>query len=264
MKAKGFTKLSVIFMVLIGAVAATGLGYGLWTQTLNISETVSTGDVTLEYQIAFTDDDGIEDLSLFDDGDDDTGEIFDLYPIESSADPSSGSTTTTPATRYDKDVGKCVATVTTLVSPNDTVSVDKENVYPNYHCTALMTVDNKGSIPVKLEKIELIVAGATPFPVDPSGGLTPVDLTNTDGDGIANDPDPVDQDIEIEFVGIALCTQVDPADVFDLLLHQRILWDIPQTTTLSYDVKLHMAQWNELGDADVSPADGVCDAVGGP
>jgi hypothetical protein len=137
MKNWSFARIGIVFMLLVMAVALTGMGYGLWAQTLTISETVNTGSVSLEYTLAFTNDDGIPTDPSFD-ADDNDGpiQIFDFNATSSSADPlESGPFVGSPnstTTRYHKDMGRCEA----AVSLPDSATLTKTNVYPSYHCTA--------------------------------------------------------------------------------------------------------------------------------
>jgi len=252
MKNWSFARIGIVFMLLVMAVALTGMGYGLWAQTLTISESVNTGSVSLEYTLAFTNDDGVPTDALFD-GDDNNStstQIFDFNATSSSADPlesgpfvgSSNSTTT----RYDKDVGQCSA----AVSSPDSATLTKTNVYPSYHCTAWFDIVNNGSVPVKIKSITLEVA-ATSTKIDPNGGPLAIDL----GDS----PAP---DVEVEVLGVTLCQQIDPQDpATRVTIDQHVLADAPQGDDLFYTVKIEMAQWNELGNTVV---DTECAAAGGP
>ena len=260
MKGWGVSKIGVVFMLLISAVAATGMGYGLWAQSLTITETVSTGNVTLEYTLAFTDDDGKVDDVAYDSEDDDGvthPPLFDVHGTSSSPDPSA--TGEDPKPHYDKDIARCAAAVG---AQPDTATVFKDNVYPSYHCTAWFDVLNSGTIPVKVKSITLTVSttSTTSTKVDPlSVSSTPLDLDNADGDDIL----ATGADVEVTVTHIELCQQIEPQETVRMDIDQHILQEAPQTQTLSYTVKVEMAQWNELGDI-VDTLTTECQFIGGP
>ena len=243
-------KVSVVFMLLVSAVAVTGMGYGWWSQTLVISKTVNTGNVDLVYQGASTNDDATTTGGLIDSDDNDLMiQIFDFWATSSSADPSAfgpaGTSTATSTPRYDKDVALCEASI---VSP-DTATLDEYRVYPSYHCTAWFDIANNGTVPVKVESIRLLFATSTEVFIDPALGVTPVDLNGDELD-----------DVEFDIENINLCFQIDPGQVIRMAVHQHLLMDAPQTDVLSYSVLVDMAQWNALGNIAVG---GVCLPAGG-
>jgi hypothetical protein len=242
-----FGKVGIGFMLLMITIAATGMGYGLWAQTLSVQEVVNTGDVNLEYTLAFTDDDGVVTAVGFDTNDNNaTGtQVFDAWGAASSADPSA--TGTDPKPRYDKDVAKCVAAVT----QTDVATITKDEVYPSYHCNAWLDVLNQGSIPVKVKSIAVSLTSttSTPLLIDPAQpGFTPVDLDNADGDFNLS----TGGDIEIDFSGLTLCQQIDPGENHRLTVEQHILQAAPQSANLQYNIQITMGQWNELSNTVVA------------
>ncbi|MFQ5931944.1 MAG: hypothetical protein ACE5MM_06025, partial [Nitrospiraceae bacterium] len=151
--------IGTLFVVLVVALAAIGVGYGLWSQSLFIRGTVQTGNVSAEFRGAFSDDDGqVDDASL------DAGDTGDC-PISSASGPSSCDPAASedgipddspggpgPEPRFDKDVGRCVAEVL----PNRTLArVTKTSVYPGYFCTSWFAVHNDGTVPVKIASAEV-------------------------------------------------------------------------------------------------------------
>jgi len=128
-----------LFLLMI-ALAAIGVGYGLWQKTLTISGTVSTGNVNAGFTQAYTDDDGRVDVSTKDPTD--TG---DCRIGTSSCDPSGPGP---DAPRYDKGVATCVARVE---DNGGTVTISIGNGYPSYYCTIWAHIKNTGSIPVRIQ-----------------------------------------------------------------------------------------------------------------
>src|SRR3970040_1007247 len=61
MSARKPIPVGTLFMGLVVALAAVGVGYGLWSKTLFIQGSVSAGDLNAVFVDAFTDDDGVVD-----------------------------------------------------------------------------------------------------------------------------------------------------------------------------------------------------------
>jgi hypothetical protein len=55
-----FLPVGILFMVLVMALAALGVGYGHWTKTLDINGSVTTGEVNADFDSASTSDTGID------------------------------------------------------------------------------------------------------------------------------------------------------------------------------------------------------------
>lgn len=122
----------VVMLALLLAVA--GVVYTHWTTSLDIDGQVQTGNVSVQWNEAWTNDDGVDN----DDGEpvegvyDGTGTSTD--PMENAYNPA----------RYDKDVGECYAN-----GGGSSLGVNLWGVYPSYNCnmTGLVTVD--GNVPVR-------------------------------------------------------------------------------------------------------------------
>ena len=112
-----FVKIGLLFLVLALALAAVGVGYAMWDKTLDITGTVSTGEVNMEITSVASDD-----------------------PPGALLDPGK-----------DKDVG----TTTAYIDPTDNqrAIVTIENGYPCYEVSVHFTAHNSGTIPVKLQDI---------------------------------------------------------------------------------------------------------------
>jgi hypothetical protein len=57
---KRFLSAGILFMVLVGMLAAIGTGYALWSKTLNIEGTVNTGTVDADFDSASASDTGTD------------------------------------------------------------------------------------------------------------------------------------------------------------------------------------------------------------
>lgn len=231
----------VAFLGISVAVGFTvmGVGFGLWSQQLDVAPVVNTGNVDLTFISALTDDDGTVSNPSLDSNDNNGGtQLYDAWGAASSADPSA--TGIDPKPRYDKDVARCVATITNGQLGN----ISKYSVYPGYHCTAWFDMQNNGSVPVKVKRITIATSTGS-VNVDPSQGPFSVDLDGDDG-----------TDTSILLANIGLCQQIDPTQVQRMLIFQNILQQAPETSTLSFQIDVEVAQWNELGDFPGS--DNVC------
>ncbi len=166
MKQLGFAKVGIIVMVLTSAVAAIGMGFGLWAQVLSIQGIVETGSVDAQFsnetygvgyeifdEAPFTNDDGRPNNPMKDPFDDNQGEIYDAWPEDSSRDPVEPGMLGSPAERSDKDVARCWVEK----DEGETVlTVYVEDAYPSYWCTAWFHVRNRGSVPLKLQSAALL------------------------------------------------------------------------------------------------------------
>lgn len=113
---KRFLTAGILFMVLVGMLAAIGTGYALWSKTLNIQGSVQTGEVDADFDAATTND-----------------------PV-GTIDPG-----------YDKDVASCeVSGVGT-----QTLTVTILNGYPSYTCAVDFLVTNTGTVPVKVQSFDI-------------------------------------------------------------------------------------------------------------
>jgi len=108
------TKITVLVLLLVFALAAIGIGYAMWDKTLSIDGTVNTGDLDVHF-IGATSTDGPGALDAPD---------------------------------YDKDVGQTVCEIDAV--DDQLVLVTVSNVYPSYEALCNLKWENNGTIPVKL------------------------------------------------------------------------------------------------------------------
>ena len=117
-------KIAIIFLTVIIALALCGVGYALWAQTLHIE-----GTVTVQ-----------------------TGNFGGGFTDCSTNDPPG---TIDPG--KDKDVAWCTAE---LAEPENSgwekVIVTIENAYPCYECEVNVTVQNHGTLPMRIARVDVI------------------------------------------------------------------------------------------------------------
>jgi predicted ribosomally synthesized peptide with SipW-like signal peptide len=114
-----------MFLILVIALAAVGVGYALWSETLTITGTVTTGEVDVE---------------------------FSQYPVEECVDVNGVLTCPEPPEKA--DVANCVAE---WLGPDndsegddgsDLLQVTVTGMYPSYHCKVSFDVTSTGNVPV--------------------------------------------------------------------------------------------------------------------
>jgi predicted ribosomally synthesized peptide with SipW-like signal peptide len=111
-------KTRFVAMVLAVAVMLIGAGYAAWTDTLIITNTVSTGNLDVDM---------------------DTGSVY-VYPTASAETPD----------------GITNRTAKAELTGEDEVTVTITNLYPNAKAVVTIPVINDSSIPVKVNKFETV------------------------------------------------------------------------------------------------------------
>jgi hypothetical protein len=114
---RGFFSAGVLFLVIVGLLGALAVGYGLWSKTLTVNGTVTTGNFNADWDWAT-----VSDLGL---------------------DPCTPGLNPNPCTYPPKDVGSC--SVDGVGTQELTVTI--ENAYPSYECTITAAISNTGTIP---------------------------------------------------------------------------------------------------------------------
>jgi hypothetical protein len=167
------TKMAVAFAALMIALMVAGLAYAMWDKYLYIYGTVYTGEVNAEFSDCWCSDTGI--------------------------DPG-----------YDKDVGSCDC----VIEPEDpqVLGVYIYNGYPSYSCDIYYTIDNTGTIPVKIQDIFL-------------GGVPP--------------------EITVSLTGAGIGTQIEPGEYAECDIHVHVEQIADELATYYFDIEIYLVQWNE-------------------
>ena len=146
------------------------------------------------------------------------------------------------ASRTDKDVARC-----TRDSADPGVQfVTVENGYPDYHCTFFGRYRNAGSIPVKVQKLE--VFACTGAGCDPLSGtqLTLAGNTWVYEDGTSGP----DAELQIGDVPYLECgRQMDPGYNVGSVGYLHILQGVEQDATYRFATVLTFVNWNEFDQA---------------
>ncbi|MCK4723675.1 MAG: hypothetical protein KAT75_10240 [Dehalococcoidia bacterium] len=165
-----FVKIGLLFLVLALTLAGIGVGYAMWDKTLYIDGTVSTGEVNME--------------------------IISVAPDDLGIDPG-----------HDKDVGNTTA----VIDPGaQSITVTINNGYPCYTVFVHFTVHNNGTIPVKLQAINV---------------TAPPEITVDGWNGIGE--------------------QIDPCEKRDNTISVHVEQIADELATYTFTVEFYYVQWNE-------------------
>ena len=217
-----------LFMTLVVALAAMGVGYGLWSKTLFIQGSVSAGDLNTAFVSAFTDDDGKVDNALKD--------ALDAGPDPSAPGPN--------PIRISGNLASCNASLAAENQDLDpeagvqTVWLNIAQGYPSYWCTGWFDVSNTGTVPVALEAVQVPLGGSNVLIGRcEANAFTSLDLN---GDNVA--------DIEVCAIGLPATgkARIDPGALtpFQVGVATHLL-DVAgnQGESFAYTVQLVMQQW---------------------
>jgi len=138
----------LISLALVLALAVAGFSFAAWTEAIDISGTVNTGDIDPVFTAAFTNDDGTVDNEEFD-------------PLDDGTDPG-----------YDKNVASKTASIS---EDGKTVTCTITNGYPCYSADTFVEITNDGSVPITItgvvveapEQVTVTTAGIEGQTIDP-------------------------------------------------------------------------------------------------
>jgi len=216
-----FGKLSVLALALVLALGGLGIGYASWTDTVVVEETVTTGNVCVEF-------------------------VTPVYVTDQFAPPPIYPTQTPdwtcdPGITNVRDVsppknvawGEAVYLDTDGDSYYDTVQVTLHDVYPCYYNNVSFHVHNCGTIPVIMDSVTLVYDTTTQ--VIDHDGVYSMDLS---GNGV--------DDFEIRW-GDHLGAQFEPSDEAEISFGMHMLQDEDPTiqdNSFTFYIYLHFVQWN--------------------
>jgi len=199
-------KVGLLVLALVIALGGLGVGYAMWSDTINIQGSVNTAEVCI----------GFTSASSFDDCDSNTKD----YTVKPGEDCKWA------ITRATKDVG-CT---TAVISPDGkTVTVTLYNAYPGYLADVEIHIDNCGDIPVRIQD----------FVITPVGDYT---ISATDCDWVTSGP----SELAVKWYGGLIGEQLHPDEEgvsgsFLVLVDQSAVQD----TIYEFTVEITGVQWNE-------------------
>jgi len=218
-------KLGIICIALVLALGSLGVGYAAWTDTIAVSGTVTTGSVAWEFT---------------------TCSLLDEFE---PADPGGDYPTTTPDYttndgfvpnaegldywKLDKNVGwgEQLRVDSDGDGDYDTLEVTLNNVYPSYFNTLAFYVRNIGTVPLKIDHVN--INGTKVFS---HNTLVKLDL---DGDTV--------DDFEIWW-GDSFGVQIEPGERGpEISFWMHVLQPCPQNMLdeLHFTIQIVGVQWNE-------------------
>jgi predicted ribosomally synthesized peptide with SipW-like signal peptide len=152
-------KRAILIVGLALMVAAAGVVYAHWTDTLKVNATVNTGTVNVMWQFAGTDDDGLDNTGFVINGNaysnsDNGMDPAEVWRCHSTDNPVCGYKLGPDLglTRYDQNVASCTVSAS---ADSKTLTATIANAYPSYHCTIFSQMSNEGSVPVKATAFRL-------------------------------------------------------------------------------------------------------------
>jgi predicted ribosomally synthesized peptide with SipW-like signal peptide len=158
-------KIGLIALIVVLSLGIIGVGYAAWTQTLNVSGTVTAATFGVKFENAASNDAG------------------------TAVDPSNaGSWTfsgtgippyTWSGTNLTQNVASTTGVITTVTKTNDTLTITLTNAYPGYFGSVAADVLNTGTVPVKMTAVQSAIT--------PSGTGTAATDINITYSGVFND-----------------------------------------------------------------------------
>jgi hypothetical protein len=200
-------KIGLIFLVLMGALACLGVAYGAWSETLDVSASVSAGDFGIEFvQAVSNDDNGLPDPDV---------------KGNWTWNGSSGSAPVWNGSRTDSNNSSAAAS---LDESQNTLTLTVNGAYPGYWSSAACILKNTGTVPLKIDTVKVGAVSSNP-----------------------SDSTPVSDRFTLEFSGAldqSLHTPIDPGD--EALGTVYVNWlSIPSDqTTYSLEITVTATQWN--------------------
>ena len=158
-------KLGLLCLALVLALGALGVGYAAWTDTIFISGTVNTGNLSAIFRDVVSNDDGAVDAYFCVDG----YHMANVDIGDNGGDPTAEQTMGASVPRIDNVANTTVAGAWLISGAYDnamppqpptnqyqTITISMANAYPSYHPTVFFSVINAGTIPAKVKAVTLV------------------------------------------------------------------------------------------------------------
>lgn len=225
------TKGWVLFMLVVMALGVIGVGYTTWNKQNQAEVVVSTNSVDTRYVKVATNDDDVVSYAGWDD--DDLGECIwdmdgDTQPDvkNTSCDPEGVPATDGTTPRYEKDIARCYADLDDI-STGEKFDAHITDGYPSYFCSIRFTLDNNGTVPVKLCAVKILGVDMVPS--------VWVDV-DADQDG--------DLDANVHFEGIPIGYELDNDQEVEGQIDIHLKQGMPQGKAFSFLVEMIWSQYN--------------------
>jgi hypothetical protein len=266
-------KIGILAMCLVLALGAMGVGFAKWSETLEISGLVNTGEVDIQFSDQWSNDPSMTGVQQRDPsvGGDPTECGYWAFGLIDDPD-----TWEWMGAVGDKEVASIDCELVPGIDDDpvrgtddyaqDKMTVTVYNGYPCYFGNVAFSIDNIGTIPVKVEALRLtkVSKDGVDYPL-----ATPIDLTAfvryyVDFDPILeitdNPGDPDDYEFSIELSELAYGQQIDPVPTIpgssdpvgagvlaipgDICVHVEQAAD--ELQTYDFTIEIVASQWNEV------------------
>lgn len=152
-----FAKAGLVCLAVVVVLGSIGVAYGYSSGTLRAGDMMAMACFNGLFTWVVSNDDGkvtnISPYGAVDPGDDGGGTNHDKWGDQSSDDPSELQTRGVECARYDKDVARTTAWMSSCDRKEITVLV--ENAYPSYYPTVFFGLKNNQNFSVKVESIDI-------------------------------------------------------------------------------------------------------------
>jgi hypothetical protein len=228
-------KIGFVILALVLIMGTMGVGYSMWSQTINVSGQVDTGNVCWEFYNCLLADQFSPAM---------TGGYVAPPSWPSPPFPSWGSIYGDYSTQngfvggffhLDKNVswGECA-----ISADGKTLTTTLYNTYPCNFNELSWYVKNCGTLPIRIDHIDILDnLGHVIATFNNEGSVTVVGLDlNQDGNA----------DIEVRYgdnFGLQIEPNTESPAEFSLWIHT--LQAAPQGATLTFSIKIYAVQWNE-------------------
>jgi len=169
-------KATTLFVALAVVLAVMGMSYALWSKELFISGEVHTGTLDVVFRDVTCSDQGIDN----------------------------------PYIPEPKDVAECSVELT---DEDEVMIVTITNAYPCYWCNITFSLVNVGTIPVKIQSIEI--------------------------------RNPNEAEVNVYLKGLELGDQIDPGEGLSGELDIHVKQGAEQGATYTFSIRIFVVQWNE-------------------
>jgi len=210
-------RVGILALALVLALGVLGVGYAMWDETLAVEGIVHTGEVSAVWTEAFSNDDGLV-SNPAKDADDGGLDPRDYWVANG-----------TP--RYDKDAAMCIVEG----SGTQEMRVTLANAYPSYHPTVIFSIDNTGTIPVKLQAMEYSVDDGTTW--NSWNGTIKITVKLFGLKVVIS---------VLHCLGVHVGDQIEPGGSAQGQLAMHIEQESEEGASGSFRVRFNLVQWNEF------------------
>lgn len=245
-------KIMATFAILMMALGGTGFAYAQWRQTLYITGIVTTGEFTVLFSNAYTNDpEGSNDPGL-------KNAEYITVTVGEYSDEYAG---TGDYCYYDKNIAKTTAEISSVIEESDTLTITMSSVYPSYAPEIVFLVDNDGNIPIFMDDFTISYDGLTGDAAAKQLDLDGIELIawevtlngghvkgSSKGDytGLPFDVDETDEGLDCfnDLIDCLKDQRIDGGNYVDVHLIFHIEQWILKDYYMTFDLAATFTQWN--------------------